>query len=360
MRTIVHIGTEKTGSTSIQRFLRTNRRVLRKHGLMTSRSLGPRSQVALAVASLADDRTTRLHRRLGLLRPDEVRAYRASRRAALARDVGGAEGTLLLSCEQLSALPRNEQDVDRLISWLGDLADDIAVVVYLRRQDLFLVSLYSQSLKLGRTQPLSIPSEASGGPGSKYDYWALVSRWAAVVGAENVKVRIFEPAALVQGDVVRDYMGVVGLADDPALDLPERRNPSLDAEGAEFLRLFNQHVPAKTDGPDALRGDVSPAVTLASHTGPALALDPDDARSFVSRFEPGNAAIAEHYLGRPGTPLFSQEYASLSGAPTRLSVERAVQISARIWTHKQEQYMDAIRRLEASSKVGDGLSGSRG
>ena len=360
MRAIIHIGTEKTGSTSIQRFLRANRGVLRQHGLLTSSRLGHRSQVALAVASLPDKPTTRLHRRLGLLRPDDVDTYRASRRRALAREVRGAEGTLLLSCEQLSTLPRNEHDVGRLVSWLGDLVDDVGIVVYLRRQDSFLVSLYSQSLKLGGTASLSVPSEAEAGAGSKYDYWALVSRWAAVVGAENVHVRVFEPAALVRADVVRDYMHIIELEDDPALKLPERSNPSLDAEGAEFLRLLNQHVPAKTAGPDARRGDVSPAVTMASHTGPALSLDPDDARAFVSRFEQGNAAVAEHYLGRPGGPLFSQEYASSSGVPTRLSVERAVQISASIWTHKQEQYVDAIKRLEALSRIEDDPSGSSG
>ena len=351
MRALLHIGTEKTGTTSIQRFLRTNRQVLRRQGFATSRELGGKSQVALAVAALPDEPRRRLHRRLGLGTTEDVQAFRHDRRQALARELAGKDGSLLLSCEQLSTLPTSETSVRRLVSWLGDLVDEVQAVVYLRRQDSLLLASYSQSLKLGRTEPLTIPDESVAGPGSKYDYWALVSRWATVLGKHSVQVRVFEPEMLVEGDVVKDYMQVVGITPGPELSLPDRRNPSLDAEGAEFLRLINQHLPAKTDGPDPLRGDVSPAVTLAAHSGPSLTLDPATARHFVSRFEAGNAEIARQFLGWTDSPLFRQDYRHLDEPFAGLTVERAVEISAWLWTEQQRKHLLEQRTANDTSRA---------
>lgn len=339
MRAVVHIGTEKTGSTSIQSLLRGNRRALGRHGFATSRQLGARSQIALAVVALPDDTRWRAHRVLGLETAEDVQRFRDDRRAALERELAGRAGTLLLSCEQLSKLPPDPANVRRLTDWLDGLVSEVRVLVYLRRQDSLLVSLYSQALKSGRTAPLSVPDEMAAGPGSKFDYAATLSRWADVVGEQNVSARVFERSALVGGDVIDDYLDVIGM-DGADLTLPDRKNPRLDAHGAEYLRLFNRHVPDRSSGPDPARGDVSPAVTMAAHAGPPIALDPEQARGFVERFAAGNAQVARRFCGRPDGRLFSEEFVSPPDQQP-LTVERAVEIGAALWSHKQQQYLDA-------------------
>lgn len=344
MRAILHIGTEKTGSSSIQSLLRKNRSALRRQGYQTSRELGRPSQIALAVAALPTDVRWRVHRRLSLDTDEDVRAYRVDRRSALEKELAGRDGTLLLSCEQLSKLP-DEQSVVRLTEWLSCVVSQVTALVYVRRQDSFLVSLYSQALKSGRTAPLDVPDEVVAGAGSKFDYWSLVSRWANVLGPDRVVVRVFERDALVGGDVVKDYLDVVGMHPEVDLAMPSRRNPRLDATGAEFLRLLNHHIPSRSHGRDALRGDVSPTVTRAAQDGPPLAMDPAEGRAFVARFAAGNSKVARRYLGRPDGRLFSDEFPRGQSEGQMLSVERAAEISAAMWMHKQQQYTDVLRRL---------------
>lgn len=259
----------------------------------------------------------------------------------------GHDGTLLLSCEQLSKLP-DEQSIERLTGWLSSVASHITALVYLRRQDSLLVSLYSQALKSGRTAPLDVPDVTVAGAGSKFDYWSLVSRWANVLGADRVVVRVFERDALIGGDVVRDYLDVIGVGSGVDLAMPKRRNPRLDADGAEFLRLLNQHIPDRSHGRHALRGDISPAVTRAARSGPSLGMDPADAQSFVARFAEGNSLVARRYLGRSDGRLFSEEYPGSRAESQQLSVDRAVELAAAIWLHKQQQYTDVVRRLGPS------------
>jgi hypothetical protein len=347
MQAVLHIGTEKTGSTSIQSLLRGNRRALRRHGFATSKQLGARSQIALAVVALPDDTRWRAHRVLRLDTAEDVRRFRDERRAAVERELAGREGTLLLSCEQLSKLPPDPGNVRRLTDWLDGLVSEVRVLVYLRRQDSLLVSLYSQALKSGRTAPLSVPDETAAGPGSKFDYASSLVRWAEVVGEQNVTARVFERTALVGGDVIEDYLDVIGM-DGADLALPDRKNPRLDAHGAEYLRLFNRYVPDRSSGPDPARGDVSPAVTMAAHTGPPIALDPEDARRFVQRFAEGNAQVARRFCRRPDGRLFSEEFVSRPDEQP-LTVQRAVEIGASLWSHKQQQYLDA---LEANRETG--------
>jgi hypothetical protein len=348
VKILLHIGTEKTGSTSIQRFLRRNRERLPRHGFATSTSLGPRSHVALAVMSLGDRPTSRLHKRLGLATRSDVEQYRRDRTAALRAELAAYEdATVLLSCEQLSFLPNNQQKVQRLCDWLHGFSEDIRVLVYLRRQDSMLVALYSQELKSGRTAPLEVPGLDKAGAGSKYDYLAMIDRWSQVVGADRVQPRVFERGQLVGGDVIEDYLDAIGLGASDEFDYPDERNPSLDAAGMEFLRLFNQHVPDRRLGPNAVRGDIASLLTARTDQSRRMALPAADARAFVDRFAPGNASIARDFLHRADGVLFRDGYADGSDASPPLTVERAVEISAGLWVEKQSQLLRLQRRSDA-------------
>jgi hypothetical protein len=219
--------------------------------------------------------------------------------------------------------------------------------VYLRRQDSMLVALYSQELKSGRTAPLEVPGLDKAGPGSKYDYLAMIDRWSQVVGADRVQPRVFERGQLVGGDVVEDYLDAVGLVPSDEFDYPDERNRSLDAAGMEFLRLFNQHVPDRRLGPNAVRGDIASLLTARAEQGRRMALPVQDARAFVDRFAAGNAVIARGFLHRADGVLFWDGFADGGDAAPPLTVERAVEIAAGLWVEKQSQLLSLQRRVDA-------------
>ena len=65
MKCILHIGTEKTGTTSLQAFLNLNREILAEQGYLFTKSTGLQNNRSLPVAAYNADRRddfTRLHR----------------------------------------------------------------------------------------------------------------------------------------------------------------------------------------------------------------------------------------------------------------------------------------------------------
>lgn len=346
MRFCVHIGTAKTGTTSIQRFLRRNSARLRAHGMATSRTLGERSQVALAVMALPDQPLLRLHRRLGLDTPRQVHQYKARHTDALRDELDDVTSqTVLLSCEQLSWLPDSDESVQRFADWTSGFTDDVDIVVYLRRQDSMLLAHYSQQLRSGHIGSFEVPSPAATGPGSRYDYLSLVRRWERAFGRDALKVRVFERAQLVAGDVIDDYLTVIGLPLAVRWHRPARRNRSLDRDGMEFLRLMNRHIPDRSAGREPLRVDLAPLVEKIAADGPRLALPAEQSAQFMARFEADNAIIAREYLGREDGQLFGSTALDAEGRELSLTVERAVEIAASLWIAKQSEVIELRRQL---------------
>src|SRR5262249_25059988 len=133
----LHIGTEKTGTTSIQAFLDRNRSRLRMQGVLYPSLPGPANQIALSAAALEEPRgeVTRL---FGLKSPEDIARFRARISGLLARACEGSDCTnAVLSNEHCSSRLRYEGEVQTLHDVLRPLFARIFIVVYLRRQDEF-------------------------------------------------------------------------------------------------------------------------------------------------------------------------------------------------------------------------------
>lgn len=129
-RLIAHIGTHKTGSTSIQKALYESRVQLLKAGvLFPSTDRGPRPSKHHSVSTAAKSRDP-------VVADDEYAALMEEFNAS------GAS-TMIVSAEGLSAPHPGVPDFFK--RFLDDF--DVEVVCYLRRQDLFVESLYNQVLR---------------------------------------------------------------------------------------------------------------------------------------------------------------------------------------------------------------------
>jgi hypothetical protein len=129
-RLIAHIGTHKTGSTSIQKALYESRTQLRKAGvLFPSTDRGPRPSKHHSVSTAAKSRDPAVAEAEHAALMEEFQASGAS--------------TMIVSAEGFSA--PNSGVPEFFKRFLGDF--DIEVICYLRRQDLFVESLYNQVLR---------------------------------------------------------------------------------------------------------------------------------------------------------------------------------------------------------------------
>src|ERR1044071_8432469 len=98
----LHIGCEKTGTTSIQRFLRANRELLAQTGVLYPRAPGEENQMGLAVA--AQSEFGPLRKKIFKLRTwTEVEGFRAKLKHDLENELaGGSYRRAIMSGEHCS------------------------------------------------------------------------------------------------------------------------------------------------------------------------------------------------------------------------------------------------------------------
>jgi hypothetical protein len=332
----LHIGTEKTGTTSLQQFLKKNRDILASNGILYPSSPGKSNHTALAIAALADFRRVPLRSMAGVTTDEELRAFRANLRANLAAELqGSACGKVIMSNEHCSTQLKTDQEVEYLRNLLSEFFSNIYIVVYIRRQDDYLLSSYSTHVKNGVTEPASLPADEK--KLSRYDHWELLSRWARVFGRDRIICRKYEKASLLDGSIESDFLAAVGIDASPGFERQPLWNESLDASALEFLRLFNKYTSLEERPPGLI------ALLAAISDGPRTSLSEESLGGFMERLRESNRLVAEEYFGGAlpgsGDPLFASTPERRRRADDELlSPERAVQIAACLWRSKADEF----------------------
>jgi len=325
----LHIGTEKTGTTSIQDFLRRNRGRLFAKGVQYPKLPGPPNQIAISTAALEEIHSSIEHI-FNLHSLNDLIEFRGTVSAALSEAFTDSTCKMaILSNEHCSSRLQHQTEVQSLHDILQPFFDRMFIVIYLRRQDEFLLSTYSTAVKSGLRWPLEVPTDFK--RGRRYDYWKLLSRWANVFGRDAMICRRFERSALKGGDVVKDFLQAVGLEDDPAFEHPPHQNESLDAASLEFMRLMNSHIGAR--GP--LRHRLSQLLAKIGK-GPLLTLPAEDLAEFMGTVREPNRKVAEEYFGGAredsDDPLFAPlKFSNPRTEKAELTLNEAVAVMARVW-----------------------------
>jgi hypothetical protein len=344
----LHIGTEKTGTSSVQNFFGNNRELLARMGVLYPETPGNRNHTALAGAAQEISNRGALRKTMNIKTDRDVEDLRVRLVEGLAAEYASRPfEKVVMSGEHCSSRLLSDAEVGWLKDILTSHFEKIYIIVYLRRQDDFLLSTYSTGVKSGSVRPLDIPPMSI--IKDRYDYWNLISRWARAFGREQIFCRKFDRSALKSGDIVDDILDVIGIPVRPDFDRPQDANESLDAETLEFLRLFNAHVPRFVDGSvNPIRANIIGLLSKMSE-GPLITLGDAELRRFMGYFEDSNRKVAEAYFGgarsEPGDALFGPRTDTRPRTPpVALSPERAVEIAAVLWQRKQEQIERALAR----------------
>lgn len=250
---VLHIGTEKTGTKSLQTLLARNRDALRARGVVYTRSLGERNNRELATYAMRegvfDDTALAEH---GIRDEDGRTAFRADVERRLGDELDQVRDRARLaifSSEHLQSRLKTEAEIRFLKALLERLRLDVVrVVVYLRHQPDLIWSLYSTALRMGATTtPPTTPDKHLI---HLCDHRQTILRWGAVFGVERVVPRLFRQDTFVGGSLLADFAHTVGFSLD-GLVMPERRNESLTHAGQELLREVNLRLQARAVQPTA-------------------------------------------------------------------------------------------------------------
>jgi hypothetical protein len=300
---VLHIGSGKTGTSSIQVLMHRNRDRLAKLGVLYPRTPGNVRHVRLGLFIRSD---TELERQVSWRKQDlpSAAAFREEfERDLLAEFNDSRLPQALMSDEALYG--SSHKSLTRLRSLTDKISASLRVVVYLRRQDDHMVSRYQQVVKIGETRRLAERTRQLD-LSSTYDYYARLRAWRRLVEPTSIVVRRFERDSFVDGSLHQDFLDAAGIAaraDD--WEPVGMRNESLDAETVEFLRILNLYL---VEHEGARAGVISHRKLVArlaqSSTGPTLTLPESVLDEFMDTWEKSNTAVAREFLGDARRPLF--------------------------------------------------------
>ena len=344
----LHIGSEKTGSTSIQSFLRSNRAELRDRGYVFPAAAGASNQVALCAYALGDRAVDVLGMFPGIRGREDIAAFHGRLERGLAQELAPLpSAAAILSSELCSSRLFRLDEIRRLKSLCDGLAPKTSVVIYIRNQVDFAVSWYSTAVKTGSSKAFQWPPGKVGA--EIFDFDRLLARWVEVFGRDNVMVRRFVPEDFVRGDLLEDFSALIGL-DTSGLMKPPPANTVLDARCIAFLRAFNRRVPRIENGKvNTLRGPIMKLLEEMS-TGAPFVLSSSLAAEIGATYAQSNARVSAAFFGGAYDPLFPPPRYVGNDLADELEADAAIDIAARLWCAN----MQTIERLGKSGRGGGG------
>ncbi|MBR1634520.1 MAG: hypothetical protein IJ682_05590 [Lachnospiraceae bacterium] len=302
----LHIGTAKTGTTAIQRFLPMNREILNRwdydHPLMPFHF--PR---------MGDGRNAHF---LTLWNDDSKWAKRWDKGFAVIKEAAERFGHIIMSDEVLWAAGAQDGFWERVTDGFSRTGVELVIVVYLRRQDEMAESHWNQMVK-GKPKLSQGFSEfvTAGEYEASFplEYDKGLDRIASFVGKDNIIVRAYEAGQFIEGSLFADFLDAVGLSLTDEYAFPEHVvNTRLPENVVEIKRLINTVDSYKdAEVPNYFREVIRQAYGLEmlneipKHKVGRFSAE--ERRSFMERFEPGNAYVAREYLHRATGRLFEEE-----------------------------------------------------
>jgi hypothetical protein len=148
--------------------------------------------------------------------------------------------TVIISSEHFHSRLAYQTEVERLKKLLDCYFTDYKVIVYLRRQDLLCLSLYSTALREGFSD-LNIFPEPIFKNNLYYNFELLLNKWATVFGEENIVPVIFEKEKLIGEDLITDFFTRLGIKNnEQTLNIPSNSNKALSWQVQLILLSFNR------------------------------------------------------------------------------------------------------------------------
>ncbi|RVV97621.1 hypothetical protein EKE94_13910 [Mesobaculum littorinae] len=297
----LHIGTHRTATTSIQRFLLRNFDALIAEGcLLPFRK--PR-HFEMINAIFAGQRTI---------------ADAAARMNERADSKAPVDITKLVVSDEDICMRKD-------LSLLGEFREhfDVKVIYSLRRQDLWLESWYFQNIKWQWNPALSHCTFDEFLARRDQFHWihydGYVRHLEEVFGAENVAINVFEKEQMPDGPVAA-FCEAAGLQALLGNGTEPHVNSSMSAAMAEFAR----HLPMD-EFPPAQRELLRRAMegvdrNVFGHTGKQSErlMPPELRQAILSDYEAGNRALAQRRFGREA--LFEQPLPAADAPLAQLAI----------------------------------------
>jgi hypothetical protein len=246
MQVVIHIGTEKTGSTTLQEFILLNRDVLLVNGVYVPQCLGHSNHRKLVGYCMSDSNSDDFIIRNGLINKKKRDRFRKSVADALINELGELDQTLvdtvLISSEHFHSRLTDISEVEQLKVLFASIGADVKVICYLRKQSYLLESKYSTFLKYHEpNDSFASFSKECVESNQYYNYDLFLKLWEQCFSVENIRIREFSRNKFKENNLCLDFLDFAGLnVEEKELNFPGDKNTSFSALGMFMMRVVNR------------------------------------------------------------------------------------------------------------------------
>lgn len=249
MDLILHIGTEKTGTSSLQKWLHHNQKNLSIQGVFLSDVIGEINNRALPYCFLNDSDNlngkyrVRINNYKKKYYPDFLERFQDE--VNLARK---SHHTMIITSEHFHREFRETKDIENLRFVLSKLFNTILVVGYFREQSALRESRYSTALAQSEINSIDEYQRHVTQEDPYYNCFKSASNWSNAFGRNNVDFRIYDRNRFVDGDIRLDFLTAMPKEVDKSMLSFEVRhlNKSLSLLEGKMFQIINRNVPYYT------------------------------------------------------------------------------------------------------------------
>lgn len=295
MKLILHIGSHKTASTSIQHFCSLNRALLLSHGYYYPKNKGSAYVFNFLAAHLAFNRGDQakefIHQ--SIIKAKESGAHTV---------VISAESFFAMTAIFLDLYDRQRQKdnywdneralIESLYAYCNDF-NEIDVCCYLRPQQDLAFSLYNQFVKNVRGISESY-QDFIAKIKPALDYQGHIQIWCDIFGRENIKVRSFLSC---KKDPVTDFVST--FLKSQILENAETStffaNTRLNRDVLEYKRIYNAQKPDRSHAFVCSKFFKILSEKFPDKKGYQIFSEPEDQKAFFEQFIVGNNKIVTQY-----------------------------------------------------------------
>ena len=335
---IIHIGTMKTGTTTLQRFFRRNIPTLTKKGILYPKTLGKQTHVLLTALALGNEKK---NNQMRILEKNNIKSsnfYNEISNSFEQEIKTGNYKNLLLSSESMSLLLNTTEEIHSLKKFLDKFCSTYKIVVYLRSQHELAISNFSTNCK-HQAKEINFFPEAAIKKGF-FNYEGLLDNWEKVFGFENIMPRIFSQDELLDGDIKKDFCNIFGWNWEKFEDT-KNFNESINADAQRFLLEINKFIPMIVGNKlYRYRGNLAQLVSL-NNKGEGLLPTRKDTEEFLELFEKSNERLRKKWFPERKV-LFKVDLTKYPEKTNPLTDnEFAFRIFAKVWELKQKELIAA-------------------
>ncbi|HED0456729.1 TPA: hypothetical protein R4K10_001367 [Campylobacter coli] len=253
MTAYVHIGTEKTGTTSIQEFLYINKSIIQKQNYFFAQSIGIKNHWDLAFLGYSLNKKDSYILNNSLWNFQAIKQHKKNIFSKI-KDEVKFNHKIIFSSELLQSRLTRKREIVKLYTFLKKIGfTNIKVICYIRDANEMLRSLLSEAIKWEEIDSFELKEEKEeyklGYKKNLFHFHHICNHkqtlqwWGEIFGKENLIVRLFDNNEFYQGDLLKDFIHSIGLEWDDEFIIPPKQNESLDLLGIDLLRRINKFLP---------------------------------------------------------------------------------------------------------------------